>query len=375
MDHSPRRAFLRQAAVLGAAFSILSQGFLRASSSIRIGIIGCGQWGRDCLGHALRHPGVQVRALCEPDAVQRALALSSCSFSSPSLCTHWQQLVQRKDIDAVLIATPWQWHGVMALAALRAGKHVLCGPVAATTPQGHDALALASLQHGRQYITLNETDFHEDQQALQQMVKTGLFGDILQIHTGVHCAQLPGHRYALQGASSAVSMLGVDTANPFVQLSLRKETMEYITQRVGRKGQPYLVHQHGRLPVLEATTASGQSLKLQAGHMGQSPVAIGFRLQGSKGQWLESGRVLQRTEMLACHQWEAGRPYLEAHKPISSLPASALAFDHAIASLKTGGPTADALYQTLAMSRLQSFARKTLRSPDATLQLPAWIRD
>ncbi|HEY0272680.1 MAG TPA: Gfo/Idh/MocA family oxidoreductase, partial [Chitinophaga sp.] len=231
MNYLQRRAFLRQAAVLGAAFSILPQGLLRASSRVRIGLIGGGAWGRTFLALAGQHAAVKVQALCEPDAVRRAQALQLCNFPGPQLYDHWQQLVESKAIDAVLIAAPWQWHGVMALAALRAGKHVLCGPVAATTLQGHDALVQASLQRGKQYITLNETDFEWEQLALQEMVKAGLFGDILQVHTGVHCARLTGDRYALQGAASAVAMLGVHAGNPFVQVSLRPERMEYTTER------------------------------------------------------------------------------------------------------------------------------------------------
>lgn len=355
--------------MLAATFSILPAGMVRAASKLRIGVIGSGAWGLQYLSLAAQHPDVSVRALCEPDADRRRQALSLCALP-PDVYTHWQQLIACPHIDAVLIATPWQWHGVMALAALKAGKHVLCGTVAATTPEGHDALLRASFESGRQYITLNETDFHPDQLAVGAMVKEGLFGDIHEVRTGVHCAQLPGDMYALQGASSVLSMLGVNAENPFTRLSLRREKMECLVNRKDRRGVDQLVLARQELPVMEVVTAKQQTLVLQMPHPRKSVVAIGFQLKGSEGRWLEGPRVLQRTAALPQHHWEPGRPYLEQYRNDGNVAETV--FGHAVASLQAERGAAPTVYDAIALSRLQAVARRAARQGQDAVELQAW---
>lgn len=369
MSQYARRVFLRQASVLGAAFSILPAGFLRAASKLRIGIIGSGEWGLRYLALASQHPDVEVRALCEPDAVRRSQALSLCPFM-PDVHAHWQQLVASKTVDAVLIATPWQWHGKMALAALQAGKHVLCGPVAATTPQGHEALLRASLERGRQYITLNETDFDPDHLAVCAMVRQGLFGTIDRVHTGVHCARLPGDVYALQGAASVLPLLDISTANPFTSFSLHREKREYLEKIKGRNGHEIVVVRHGEIPVMDVRTAAGQSLVLQMPQRSGSAVAIGFSLQGSEGRWLEAQRMLQRRGMQPDHQWEPGRPHLEQYR--NEEDAASATFRHAVSLLQRGRHAAPAVYEAIALSRLQALGRQARKQGQTAVALQGW---
>lgn len=362
MSHNPRRAFLRQASVLGAAFSILPAGLLRAGSKLRIGVIGAGHWGRQYMSMATQHPDVSVRALCEPDAMNRQAAMRLFAFP-PDVYDHWKPLVESSNIDAVLIATPWEWHGVIALAALKAGKHVLCGPVAATTPQGHQALLHASLASNKQYITLNETDFDTDHQAVIAMVKAGVFGEIQRVHTGVHCAQLPGDVYAMQGAGSVMAMLGVNAANPFTQLTLRSEKMECLVKTKNRHGADRLLVRREALPVMEVLTAKGQTLVMQLPQRRKRAVAIGFQLQGSEGRWLEAHRMLQRGE-----EWGPGRSYMEQFSN-NTIGSAAAAFNDAVNVLAQGRQAAPAVQDAIALSYLQSVARQAARQGLTAVEL------
>jgi predicted dehydrogenase len=90
---------------------------------IRIGIIGYGYWGPNLARCFAEAEGAQLAAICDrsPDALARA----SRRFPGTSCVTDAASLIADTTIDAVVIATPVRTHYTLALAALRAGKHVL----------------------------------------------------------------------------------------------------------------------------------------------------------------------------------------------------------------------------------------------------------
>jgi predicted dehydrogenase len=69
-------------------------------------------------------PDVKVAALCDndPATLERARRQTGVTVTS----THYEDIVSRQDIDAVIVATPNFTHAPIALAAIEHGKHVLC---------------------------------------------------------------------------------------------------------------------------------------------------------------------------------------------------------------------------------------------------------
>ena len=120
-----RREFLKEA---GSAALLLSTGSMPGFSpndTIRIGVIGMGIMGFNDLNTALKVPGVEWAAACDlyTGRLQRAKEVHG-----PGLFTtqNFQELLDRKDIDAVIIATSDNWHARIAAAALEKGKAVYC---------------------------------------------------------------------------------------------------------------------------------------------------------------------------------------------------------------------------------------------------------
>ena len=87
-------------------------------------MIGVGNRGAHLLKHVIEVPGTSVRAICDlkPDRVDRAATMAA--RDKPAVVRDWKELLQRSDIDAVHVATPCDLHVEMAIAALKAGKHV-----------------------------------------------------------------------------------------------------------------------------------------------------------------------------------------------------------------------------------------------------------
>jgi predicted dehydrogenase len=133
-----RRAFLNHTAGLAAAAgafpSLLAgpalgrPGKPGANSRVTVGCIGTGDRGRAVLDGFLAQKDVQVVAVCDVKADQLALSSAQVNqhYQTQGCATYgdFRQIIQRKDIDAFLIATPDHWHVLTALAAVRAGKDV-----------------------------------------------------------------------------------------------------------------------------------------------------------------------------------------------------------------------------------------------------------
>jgi len=135
-----RRGFLAAPAMLAAQ---------SPNDAIRVGVIGVGNRGYFLLRQILKVPGVRVVALCDinPDTLKRAGELAKAH--SPELLTEFRKLLDRKDIDAVFIATPVDLHKEMAMAALEVGKDIYCEkPMARTAQECRDLVKVARAAKG-----------------------------------------------------------------------------------------------------------------------------------------------------------------------------------------------------------------------------------
>jgi predicted dehydrogenase len=101
---------------------------------INIGIIGYGYWGPNLVRNFAETPGASVAAVSDLDAAK--LALVQRRFPAVKTTTDFRELINDPSIDAIAIATPVNTHFDLALAALRAGKHVwLEKPMTETSEQ------------------------------------------------------------------------------------------------------------------------------------------------------------------------------------------------------------------------------------------------
>jgi predicted dehydrogenase len=113
-----------------------------ANDEIRVAFIGVGNRGAYLLKHTQAIPGVKVVAVCdiEPETLQRAVDQTQAAPYSDFR----RMLDERKDIDAVIVATPVDTHKMIAIAALEVGKHVYCEKPLAHTPEDAKLMRLAA---------------------------------------------------------------------------------------------------------------------------------------------------------------------------------------------------------------------------------------
>lgn len=128
-----RRQFLKHSAALAGA--ALTARATPASDPIRTGIIGTGNRGGHLWRQVVKLDGVKMVAACDikPDRLDKALSVAS--RDNPTGYSDYHKLLERKDIDAVFIASPCDLHVEMTIAALQAGKHVYCEKPIGITPE------------------------------------------------------------------------------------------------------------------------------------------------------------------------------------------------------------------------------------------------
>src|SRR5947208_7681887 len=112
-------------------------------SKLRVGVLGAGTWAK--FAHIpgwQRDPRSEVVAICDVDGARARD--HAAHFAIPEATDDWQAVVGRADLDAIDVVTPSHTHYELALAALAAGKHVLCEkPVAYDFRQTRAAAELA----------------------------------------------------------------------------------------------------------------------------------------------------------------------------------------------------------------------------------------
>src|SRR5438445_595657 len=119
-----RRQFLGRASA-GAGLLLLSgtRGFGKISPNekLNIGVIGVAGRGGDDLAEV---SGENIVALCDID--EHNLAAAAKKYPGAKTYNDFRQLIDQKDIDAVVVGTPDHAHAVQAVAALRSGRHLYC---------------------------------------------------------------------------------------------------------------------------------------------------------------------------------------------------------------------------------------------------------
>ena len=127
-----RKDFIKLASCTGMAAGWGLTGFSAAPSrrtfgpndKLRHASIGVGGMGFNDLRNFLAHKRVEVVALCDVDA--NNLAKAAQLAPNAHTYTDWREMLEKEDIDSVNIAVPDHQHAIIALAAMRRGKHVYC---------------------------------------------------------------------------------------------------------------------------------------------------------------------------------------------------------------------------------------------------------
>lgn len=156
-------------------------------TSVRFGFIGVGErGGKTLLRLTLKLPDAQVVALCDTDASNLAVnrqQVIDAGGQDPALYTGsenaYKAMLERDDIDAVVIATPWRFHTPMAVDVMESGKHALVEVPAALNANECWQLVETSEKTQKHCMMLENVCYGREEMMVMNMVQHNLFGELL----------------------------------------------------------------------------------------------------------------------------------------------------------------------------------------------------
>ena len=364
MNSIPRRQFIKQTTAaslaLGASLTSL-QSFASASvNKVRIGMIGVGLRGQNHLEMMLNRADVDVIAMADPSALMMAAAQQQITKSGKKAAIEYgkgnldyKNLLKRDDIDAVIIATPWEWHIPQAIDALNAGKIPGVEVCGAIKLQDCWDIVNASEKTKIPVMVLENVCYRRDILAVYNMVRKGLFGEILHLQGGYqhdlrgvkfndgitpynsgvefgekgfseakwrtqHSVNRNGDLYPTHGLGPVAMMIDINRGNRLTRLSSiatkAKGLHKYIVNHPkGGDNHPNakVNFKLGDIVSTQIQTHNGETILLTHDTNSPRPYNIGFRVQGTDGLWQDSksgqfsaGMLYIEGKSEKSHQWE-----------------------------------------------------------------------
>jgi len=195
-----RRSFLKTAAGSTAAVALSaspasSSQVLGANDRINVGLIGCGGRGRLVAGHFARLKNVAVTAVCDISDATIAQARTG-EFAAPNAEGYkdLRRVLDRKDIQAIIVATPDHWHAIPTVLGCQAGKDVYVEkPLGHNVVEGRKMVEAARrynrvVQHGTQHRSAPHYT------EIEKIIQSGEIGDVHFVRVWNYGGNVPGQQ-------------------------------------------------------------------------------------------------------------------------------------------------------------------------------------
>jgi predicted dehydrogenase len=158
------------------------------SPPVKLGVIGCGVWGRDIIGTLGQLPNAPVAAIC--DIYPAYLRRAGRAAPDAKAYEDYKQLLADENVEAVIVATPTYLHRQITLDAIAAGKHVYCEAPLAGSIEDARAIAMAAKRAPRIYFQAG-LNYRSDPQRhfLIDFIRTGSWGKTVTSRAQYHKKQ------------------------------------------------------------------------------------------------------------------------------------------------------------------------------------------
>ncbi len=192
-----RRRFLQTATAAAGALAVpmfIPRTAWGANERIVLGHIGVGGQGKGNLSRFLGKKDVSVAAVCDVDRtrVAAAVKLAADKGHSAKAFEDYRRLLDRHDIDAVVISTPDHWHALQSIDACNAGKDVYCEkPLTLTILEGR-AMVDAARNQKRVVQTGSQQRSSKEFRTACELVRNGRIGKIQRVLVGINRPNHPG---------------------------------------------------------------------------------------------------------------------------------------------------------------------------------------
>lgn len=330
---------------------------------LKVGVIGTGLRGQAHINTLLKRTDVDIVALCDIDP--RMLQLTKTIFDKagqkmPLVHTGddyaYKKLLSTKGIDAIIIATPWEWHKPMIMDALSAGiKYIGTEVVLGITLDDHWEVVHGAEANNAHVMMLENACYRRDTLAIMNMVRQGLFGELIHVQGGYqhdlrgvkfndgitpynsgaefgekgfseakwrtnHSVYRNGDLYPTHGVGPIAMMLDINRGNRFENLCSFSTKARGLHNYIVKKGGPDHANAKqkfrlGDIVTTQISCANGETVFLQHDTNLPRPYSLGFRVQGTNGIWmnLNNGIFIEGQSRYDHEHWDDAKAWLDKY--------------------------------------------------------------
>ena len=427
-----RRSFVRNTGLTAASMALMGPHTLfAAESKVKVAMIGVGLRGQDHLDLLLRRSDTEVTAICDIDDRMLQSAKERITKSGkkmPVVYTGdvyaWKKLLEKEKPDALVIATPWEWHKDMVIGALEAGiKYVATEVILGITLQDHWDVVKAVEKTQGHVMMLENVCYRRDVMAVLNMVRQGMFGELIHLQGGYqhdlrevkfndgihpygqgvefgekgfsearwrthHSIYRNGDLYPTHGVGPIAHYININRGNRFMNLcsfSSKSRGLHNHIVKGGGENHPNakIRFKLGDVVTTSISCANGETILLQHDTSLPRPYSLGFRVQGTEGLWMDVNKSIYIQDKSGKpHQWDDQKAWLDKYdhplwarwsKDTEGAGNGGMDFFviHAfIESVKRKAPTPMDVYDAAAWSAITPLSEQSIELGNETVEFP-----
>ncbi|SVB92600.1 uncharacterized protein METZ01_LOCUS245454 [marine metagenome] len=330
-------------------------------------------------------------------------------------------------MDGVYIATPWEWHHPMAIAAMKHGIHVGTEVPAALTVKDCWDLVHTSERTGKHCMIMENVCYRRDVMAVLNMVRQGLFDELLHCQGGYqhdlrhvkfndgknpygggvefgekgyseakwrtqHSVDRNGDLYPTHGLGPVSTMLDINRGNRMVHLTSTATQSRGLHKYIVKKSGEYHPNAKVKFKLGDIVTtvikcANGQTIMLSHDTNSPRPYSLNFRVQGTQGIWMKDNNSIYIEGMSPEeHRWESDETYMKKydHPLWRRFEDQAAGSGHGgmdffilrafVESLKWNVSPPIDVYDAVSMSVICPLSEKSIRLNSTSVKIPDFTR-
>lgn len=354
MNEITRRKFVKNslsaAAAVGLSSPLIAGTGLYSNqgNGVKVGIIGTGGRGTHLMSELLKIEDVKIVAVCDLFREKAERAASICQESrgqKPKIyCedeTTWKKMVDQEKMDAVIIATYWDSHAPIGIHALKRGIYPGIEVPAALTVDHCWELTETSEETGIPCMMLENWSFRRDNLAVLNMIRAGLFGEIVHSHcahshdcidhwffdskTGMdkwparYLADFNRDQYPTHSVGPVLSWLDINCGDVVTEIYSTATAQKGINAYMARKfgaDHPNATREFSQGDIVTSTlkTAKGKTFVINYDMQLPRPYSNRWLAQGTLGVYDEEKESIYLAgKSPEYHQWEPWKPYEEEY--------------------------------------------------------------
>ena len=359
-----RRSFIKKSSIVGAGIAVLPHlaysNSVKNQQKLKVGLIGVGLRGTNHLNNLLNRDDVLVTAICDidPNRIKIAQDILKDKNHPDTLIFgeneyDYRNLLELKNVDAVIISTPWLWHTRMTKDAMLASKYAGVEVSAANTIEECWDLVNAHEETGTHMMILENVNYRRDVLAILNMVRQDVFGELVHFRCGYqhdlrfvklndgltaygqgvefgekgiseskwrthHSVLRNADVYPTHGVGPIAAMCDINRGNRFSSITSNATKgiglHNYILKN-GGEDHPNAKVKFKQGDVITSTieTTNGETIIVTHDCNLPRPYSLGFRVQGSNGLWEVDGNRIYIEGKSEPHRWDEADAWLEKY--------------------------------------------------------------